>query len=229
MRARSRLRHGAGSRTGARTAPCRGRRGRRTDRRSAPRCRRKLSRAGAAWRRRGGTATPTPAARGRSSRPPGSRAPRYRRAGRRGGSRAAAASVAAAESLRQPASLASESPVRLSRAACSLLSFSGGSTDLGALDREALEVGAWIVGIENLAVEEGLLAARGRGRNLVGRHTEILCGLAPKVLAVHLLDERLGIEVRFELAPADVFGEEPELVALERVGREVIPVAHDVR
>ncbi len=40
------------------------------------------------------------------------------------------------------------------------------SADFDALDRQALEVGARIVGIEHLAVEEGLLAARGRRRDL---------------------------------------------------------------
>src|SRR5262245_25994369 len=39
-----------------------------------------------------------------------------------------------------------------------------------ALDGEALEIGAGIVGIEDFAVEEGLLAARCRGRNVGGRY-----------------------------------------------------------
>ena len=39
----------------------------------------------------------------------------------------------------------------------------------------------------------------------------------------------LAVEADLELAPADVLGEEPEVVALERVGGEFIPVAHHLR
>ena len=57
----------------------------------------------------------------------------------------------------------------------------------------------------------------------------VLGRLAPQVLAVDLADQRLGVGAGLELAPADVLGEEPEVVALERIGGEVVPVAHDVR
>ena len=67
--------------------------------------------------------------------------------------------------------------------------------DLDAFDREALEIGGGIFGIENLAVEEGLLAARGRGRDVGGGNAERLGGFAPHVLAVDLLDQRLGVGV----------------------------------
>src|SRR5262245_63874710 len=39
----------------------------------------------------------------------------------------------------------------------------------------------------------------------------------------------LGVDGRLELAPADVFGDEPEVMALERIGGEVAPVLHNVR
>src|SRR5262245_5215407 len=102
-------------------------------------------------------------------------------------------------------------------------------SDLDALDRQALEVGARIVRIENLAVEERLLAARRGGRDVLGGNTELLGGLAPHVLAVHLGDERLGVEAGLELAPPRVLGDEPQVMALERIGRVVAPVLHDVR
>src|SRR5262245_22147718 len=102
------------------------------------------------------------------------------------------------------------------------------SSDFSALDGEALEVGARVVGIEHLAVEEGLLAARGRFRDLVGRHAEVLGGRPPDVLAVDLLDQRIGIDVGLELAPADILGDEPGVVALERVGRVVLPEFHEL-
>src|ERR1700712_3230373 len=102
-------------------------------------------------------------------------------------------------------------------------------SDLDALDGEALEIGRRIFRIENLAVEEGLFAAR-RGRWNVRRgDVELLGGLFPKVLAVDLGDQRLGVEGRVILAPADILGDEPEVVALVRIARVVRPIPHDVR
>src|SRR5712691_2137696 len=95
-----------------------------------------------------------------------------------------------------------------------------------ALDEEALEIGAGIGGVEDLAVEEGLLAARRRRRNIGRRHRELLRGRAPEVLAVDLLDQRLAVERRFELAPANVLGDKPEIVALERIGGVLAPELH---
>src|SRR6185295_19722216 len=103
------------------------------------------------------------------------------------------------------------------------------SSDLRALDRKALEVGDRIFRIEDLAVEEGLLAARGGGRNVGGWDVQFLGGLAPDVLAVDLADQRLGVGAGLELAPADILGEEPEVMALERVGGMLPPVLHDMR
>src|SRR5262249_14361119 len=60
---------------------------------------------------------------------------------------------------------------------------------LDALDGEALEISRRILRIEHFAVEEGLLAARGRGRDIGGRHRERLCGLAPEILAIDLAHE----------------------------------------
>src|SRR5258707_265892 len=62
-----------------------------------------------------------------------------------------------------------------------------------ALDRERLEVGVGIGGIEDLAVEQAFLAARRGGRDLRIRHAERLGRLAPDVLAVDLVDERLAV------------------------------------
>src|SRR6185436_14119754 len=76
------------------------------------------------------------------------------------------------------------------------------STDL-AFDRLALEVVHRVLRVENLAVEEGLLAAGLRGRDLVRRHRQRLGGLAPHVLAVDLADQRFGVGADLELAPAD--------------------------
>src|SRR5712672_926092 len=53
---------------------------------------------------------------------------------------------------------------------------------LDALDRQALEIGRGVGGIEHLAVEKGLLAARGRRRDIGGDDAERLGGLAPQVL-----------------------------------------------
>src|SRR3954468_10850829 len=90
--------------------------------------------------------------------------------------------------------------------------------NLHAFDREALEIGGRIFRIEDLAVEEGLLAARGRGRDFRRRDGQLLRRLPPQVLAVHLANERLDVVASLVLAPADVLGEEPEIVALERIG-----------
>src|SRR5206468_5652573 len=66
--------------------------------------------------------------------------------------------------------------------------------DFGALDAEALEVGRRIFRIEDLAVEEGLLAARLRRRDIGRRDLELLGGLAPKVFA-RSEERRVGKEV----------------------------------
>src|SRR5690606_30928066 len=97
------------------------------------------------------------------------------------------------------------------------------------LDREAVEVGHRVLGVEHLAVEEGLQPARGRGRDVARRHTQFLRGLAPQVLAVHLAHPGLHVEVLGQIAPADVLGEEPQVVALEGVRGLVLPVAHLLR
>src|SRR5262249_13866295 len=97
---------------------------------------------------------------------------------------------------------------------------------LDALDGEALEISRRILRIEHFAVEEGLLAARGRGRDIGGRHRERLCGLAPEILAIDLAHERLGVGRRLELAPTNVLGEEPEVVTLEWIGGVLAPELH---
>src|SRR4051812_10166546 len=97
---------------------------------------------------------------------------------------------------------------------------------LDALDRQALEVGARVLGVEDLAVEEGLLAARRRFRDVGCRQRHRLGGGAPEILAVHFVYKCLGIHARLELAPADVFGDEPEIVTLERIGRVLAPEFH---
>src|SRR6185369_10179833 len=102
-------------------------------------------------------------------------------------------------------------------------------SDFDALDRERFQIGSRIFGIEHLAVEEGLLAARGGGWNLRGCDTEGLGSIAPHVFAVDLADQRLAVEGSFIFAPSDVLGHEPEIMALERIGGEVAPVLHDVR
>ena len=55
---------------------------------------------------------------------------------------------------------------------------------------------------------------------------ERLGRLAPQFLAIDLIDQRLDVGRRRELAPAHVLGEEPDLVALERIGRVVAPELH---
>src|SRR5262245_22824250 len=97
-----------------------------------------------------------------------------------------------------------------------------------ALDRQAFQVVCGVVGIEDLAVEEGLLAARGRGRDDSGWQRQLARRLAPEVLTVDLSDQGLGIKRWLEFAPTHVFADEPQVVALEGIGGEVVPVAHFV-
>ena len=90
------------------------------------------------------------------------------------------------------------------------------------------EIGLGIRGIEHLAVEEGLLAAR-RGLGNVGvGGADVLGGLAPQVLAIDLADDRLGVEVSRQLAPALVLGEEPQLVALVGIRDAALPELHQL-
>jgi hypothetical protein len=95
--------------------------------------------------------------------------------------------------------------------------------------REAARADQTSTRIEDFAVEEGLLAAGRRGRDIARRHAERFRRVAPQILAVDLSDQTLGVVVRLELAPANVLGEEPEVMALERIGGLVAPVLHDVR
>src|SRR6476619_719443 len=126
--------------------------------------------------------------------------------------------------------------------ACSLGKFSGVSnssgppaqaapqtSNLDPLDVEALEVSAGVFGIEDLAVEKGFLAARFRGRDVGGRDVERLGRVAPKIFAVDLGDQALRIVARLIFSPTDIFGEEPEIVTLERIRGVIRPIAHDVR
>src|SRR5580765_4225096 len=126
--------------------------------------------------------------------------------------------------------------------ACSLGKFSGVSnssgpplrrrpktSNLDPLDVEALEVSAGIFGIEDLAVEKGFFAARFRGRDIGGCEVERLGCVAPKIFAVDLGDQALRVEARFIFSPTDIFGEEPEIVTLERIRGVIRPIAHDVR
>ncbi len=59
-------------------------------------------------------------------------------------------------------------------------------SDLNTLDRQRLQIRSRIPGIEHLAVEEGLLAARGRGRNIGSGNAQLLGGVLPEIFAVHL-------------------------------------------
>src|SRR5262245_28908617 len=97
-----------------------------------------------------------------------------------------------------------------------------------ALDGEALEISARVRRIEDLAVEEGLLAARSGSGNVGRRHRELLGGGAPEVLTVDLLDQRLAVERRLEFAPTDILGDEPEVMALERIGGVLAPELHEL-
>src|SRR5713101_893879 len=90
-------------------------------------------------------------------------------------------------------------------------------SDVNTLDGQRLEVRRRIFGIEHLAVEEGLLAARLGGRDIGGGNAQGLGGIAPDVLTVDLGDQRLGVIAGFIFAPADILGEEPEIVTLERI------------
>src|SRR3981081_23844 len=74
---------------------------------------------------------------------------------------------------------------------------------LDAFNGQTLEVGARIVGIEYLAVEEGLLAARGRTWDVGRGQRQRLCSVAPEILAIHFVYEGLGVRARVERAPAD--------------------------
>ena len=60
-----------------------------------------------------------------------------------------------------------------------------------ALIVEAVEIGGRVVRVENLAVEEGLDAARWRSRNIGCGDAEIFGRLAPQILAVDLVDQAL--------------------------------------
>src|SRR5665647_2850787 len=101
-----------------------------------------------------------------------------------------------------------------------------GCSDFDALDGEALEIGARIFRVEDLAVEKGFLAARRRSRNIGGGDAERFSGVAPDVLAVDLVDHRPDVGGGFEFAPANVLGDEPGVVALERIRRVVAPELH---
>src|SRR6185312_2455134 len=72
-------------------------------------------------------------------------------------------------------------------------------SDVNTLDRQRLQIGRGIFGIEHLAVEEGLLAARGRGRDIGRGNAELLRRVLPEILAVDLSDQRLGVVTRFYL------------------------------
>src|SRR5581483_10581868 len=102
-----------------------------------------------------------------------------------------------------------------------------GGSDFPALAGETLEIGRRVFGIEDFPVEESFLAARLRSGD-VG-HAELLRGFAPEILAVHFSDQRLRVEIRFEFSPANVLGEKPEIVALERIRGVIRPVAHHLR
>src|SRR6478752_8047200 len=66
-------------------------------------------------------------------------------------------------------------------------------SDLNTLDGQGLQIRCRIFGIEHLAVEEGLLATRGRGWNVGRGNAEVLGRLLPEVLTVDLGDQRLGV------------------------------------
>src|SRR3954463_2425488 len=60
------------------------------------------------------------------------------------------------------------------------------TSNLDALDRQRLQIGTGIFGVEHLAVEERLLAARGRRRDVGCRHAKLLGSFLPEILAVDL-------------------------------------------
>src|SRR5450631_3062290 len=72
-------------------------------------------------------------------------------------------------------------------------------SDVNTLDGQGLQIRRRILGIEHLAVEEGLLAARGGGRDIGGGNAELLGRVLPEVFAVDLGDQRLGVVTRFVL------------------------------
>src|SRR5262245_43651241 len=74
-----------------------------------------------------------------------------------------------------------------------------GDASRDLLDRKALEIGFGVLRVEDLAVEERLLAARLARRR---RDTQCLRRLAPEILAIDLGDQRLGVEVHRLIAPA---------------------------
>src|SRR6516165_27942 len=94
------------------------------------------------------------------------------------------------------------------------------------LDREARQIGGGIGGIEDLAVEEGFRTARCRSRDVRFDDTQRLRSLAPEILAVHLIDQGLDIGRGLKLAPADVLGDEPGIMALEGIGNAARPELH---
>src|SRR4051812_30963762 len=84
-------------------------------------------------------------------------------------------------------------------------------SDINTLDRQGLQIRSRIFRIEHLAVEEGLLAARGRSRDLGRGDAERLGRVAPHIFAVDLADQRLAVEARLVFAPADILRHEPEI------------------
>src|SRR5215813_1923770 len=102
-------------------------------------------------------------------------------------------------------------------------------SNLDALDGQGFQIRGRIFGIEHLAVEEGLLAARRGRRDVRGGNAKLLGGLLPEIFTVDLGDQRLGVEAGLELAPADILGKEPEIMALERIRCVIGPEPHDVR
>src|SRR5436190_9245342 len=86
-------------------------------------------------------------------------------------------------------------------------------SNVNTLDGQRLQIRRRIFRIEYLAIEEGFLAARGGGRGVRGGDAEFLRGVLPEVFAVDLGDQRLGVVARFIFPPADILGEEPQIVA----------------
>jgi hypothetical protein len=58
------------------------------------------------------------------------------------------------------------------------------------------------------------------------RPRPVLAALRQRSSRLTLADPAFHVEVLRQVAPADVLGEEPQVVALERVGGLVFPVAH---
>ncbi|CUX59944.1 conserved hypothetical protein [Agrobacterium tumefaciens str. Kerr 14] len=98
------------------------------------------------------------------------------------------------------------------------------SSSGGRLDGQTFEIGRWIFRIEHLAIEEGFLTARSGSGKI--RNAEILGRRAPDILAVYLLHQRFHVRIRREFAPADVFRDEPAVMAAEGIGRMVLPELH---